>query len=294
MKNRTSFLARRIGTAGILIVALALSLGSLAATPVTAAPPSPQSSISIFLNCPGSIDLAFPGSSGSCYSGNYTGVYNGIAEVPLANLTSDFYLASATGGVKVTFSITDSTSGKLLLSGVGYGAMTGGTCSSPTLVVATKFVPTSNTINSGDKLVASLNTTFTGTGTPAFCSGGSVATLISFKTSVITGSNLPLLSNLLVPGQPLQTTLLSYEGVEENYTNIGGTTITAVVQGVVKNQAGSTIDILSTSITVSPGEKVAAFLAFKTYPSGSYTVTTIAITSSYVPVSNIAVADVVV
>ena len=289
-----SRLPRKIGTAGILLIALGLSLGSFPATQVAASTPSPQSSISIFLSCPGSIDLAVPGSTGSCTSGNYTGVYNGISEIPLSNLTSDFYLASATGGVKVTFSVTDTTSGKLLLSGVGYGAMNGSTCSSPTLVVATKFAPGSNTISPGDKLVASLDTTFTGTGTPAFCSGGSDATLISFKTSVIAGSNQPLLSSLLVPGQPLQTTLLSYEGVEENYTNTGSATVTAVVQGVVKNQAGSTVDILSTSITVSPGSEVTAFLAFRTYPSGSYTVTTIAITSSYVPISTIAVANVVV
>ena len=280
--------------AALLLVALGLSLGTIPASPAAATSPPVQSSISIFLNCPGGIGFAFPASTSSCSSGNYTGVYGGIAEVPLANITSDFYLASATGGVKVTFSVTDGTSGKLLLSGVGYGAMTGGTCSSPTLVVATKFTPTSNTINSGDKLIASLNTTFTGTGTPIFCSGGSDATLISFKTSVLTGSNQPLLSSLLVPGQPLQTTLGSYEGVAENYTNTGSVSLTVFVQGVLKNQAGGTVDILSTSITLPPGAEVTAFLAFKTYPAGSYTVTVVAITTSYVPISNSAVASVVV
>jgi len=269
----------------ILVVALCLTLGSLpVAAPAGAASPSPQASISVYLNCPGSISLAFPASTGSCSSGNFTGVYNGIPEVPLANITSYFYLGSATGGVKVTFSVTDRTSGKLLLSGVGYGAMTGGSCSSPTLIVATRFTPTSNVISSGDSLVASLNTTFTGTGTPTFCSGGTDATLISFETSV-TGTAQPLLSNLLTPGQPLQTTLGGFEGVAENYTNTGTVAITAIVQGVVTNQAGSTVDVLSASITLPASATVTAFLAFKQYPSGTYTVTTVAITSSYVPIS---------
>jgi hypothetical protein len=286
-------LGRKLGIVGILFVALSLSLSSLPAVgPAGAAGASSQATMSIYLNCPGSIALAFPASSGSCSSGNYTEVYNGIAQVPLANLTSDFYLASATGGVKVTFSLTDRTSGKLLLSGVGYGAMTGSTCSSPTLIVPTKFTPTSNVINSGDNLVASLNTTFTGTGTPSFCSGGSGATLISFKTTVLTGTSQPLLSSLLTPGQPVQTTLLSFEGVVENYTNTGSVALTAIVQGVVKNQAGSTVDVLSTSITLSPGATVTSFLAFKQYPSGSYMVTIVAITSSYVPISTSAVAEV--
>jgi hypothetical protein len=221
-------------------------------------------------------------------------VYNGINEIPLANISSIFYLASATGGVKVTFSLTDSTTGKPLFNGVGYGSMSGGTCSSPTLVVATKFVATSNSINSGDKLVAALNTTFTGTGTPTFCSGGSDATLISFKTAVLAGASPPLLSNILTPSQPVQTTLLSFEGVAGNYTNTGSAAITALVQGVVKNQAGSTVDVLTTSITLAPGADVTAFLPFKQYPSGSYTVTTVAITSSFVPISASAVAEVTV
>jgi len=286
-------LVRRLPTVGTVLVALCLLLTSLpVSAPAGATNPSPQATISIYLDCPGGIALAFPASSGSCSSGNYTGVYNGIAQVPLANLTSDFYLAAATGGIKVTFSLTDSTSGKLLLSGVGYGAMAGGTCSSPTLIVPTRFTPTSNVIGSGDKLVASLNTTFTGTGTPTFCSGGSDATLVSFKTEVLTGTSQPLLTSLLVPGQPVQTTLGSFEGVAENYTNTGSLPIAPFVQGVVKNQAGSTIDILSTSITLQPGETVTAFLTFKQYPSGSYTVTIFAITSSYVPISTSAVAQV--
>jgi hypothetical protein len=102
----------------------------------------------------------------------------------------------------------------------------------------------------------------------------------------------PLLSSLLTPGSPAQTTLLGYEGVSENYTNTGGATLTAIVQGVVKNQAGGTVDILSTSITLSPGAKVTAFLAFGKYPSGSYTVTFIAMTSSDVPIAAAAVAEV--
>ena len=291
--QRISRLARRPATSGILVVALCLSLALLpGASPTGAAGTASQASISIYLNCPGSIALAFPATSGSCSSGNYTGVYNGIAEVPLANITSDFYLASATGGVKVTFSLTDRTSGKLLLSGVGYGAMAGGSCSSPTLVTPTKFTPTSNVINSGDNLVASLNTTFTGTGAPRFCSGGSDATLISFKTTVLTGTSQPLLSSLLTPGRPVQTTLGTFEGVAENYTNTGSVALTAIVQGIVKNLAGSTVGIISTSITSSPGATVTGFLTFKQYPSGSYTVTIVAITTSYVPISTTTVAQV--
>lgn len=294
-KQKTLRSAHRFGTAWILFFIVGFALASMPSAGLArATSSSPQSSVSIYLDCPGSVALAFPASTGSCASGNYTGVYNGIDEIPLANITSIFYLASATGGVKVTFSLTDSTTGKLLLNGVGYGSMTGGTCSSPTPIVATKFVASSNTINSGDKLVATLNTTFTGTGSPTFCSGGLDATLVSFKTTVLVGTSPPLLSNILTPGQPVQTTLLSFEGVEQNYTNTGSVAITAIVEGVVKNQAGSTVDILTTSISLAPGAKVAAFLPFKQYPSGSYTVTMVAITSSYVPISASTVAEVTV
>jgi len=291
-RHKTSRLTHRVGVGGVLVFILGLSLVSLPVAGSAGATTSvPQSSISIYLSCPGSIALAYPASTGSCSSGNFTGVYGGVNAIPLANLTSFFYLASATGGVKVTFGLADSTTGKPILSGVGYGSMSGGTCSSPTLVIATKFTPTSNTINSGDKLVATLNTTFTGTGTPTFCSGGLDATLIQFKTSVLAGSNPPLLSSILTPGQPVQTAIGGYEGVAQNYTNTASISITAIVQGVVKNQAGSTVDVLSTSITLAPGEEVAAFLPFKQYPSGSYTVATVAITSSFVPISASAVAE---
>jgi len=289
-QSARSFTPRVLATC-LLVAALTFSLVSVTGNVAEAAGPVVGSSISVYITCPGTISFALQTASGPCGSGNYTGVYTGISQMPVANLTSEFYLASASGGVKVTFNLTDATTGKLLLNGVGYGAIDGGSCSSPSLVIATGFTTSANVINSGDRLEASLNTTFTGTGTPAFCAGGSDATLISFKTAV-PGSAHPLFSSMLNPGKPAQTMLLGYEGVAENYTNPSGVAITAIVQGVVKNQAGNTVDVLSSSITLSPGAEVTAFLAFNKYPSGSYTVTVIALTSSDVPIAAPVVAEV--
>ncbi|HEV2138953.1 MAG TPA: hypothetical protein VGR53_08925 [Nitrososphaerales archaeon] len=201
-----------------------------------------------------------------------------------------FYLASANGGVKVTFSLMDVTTGKLLINGVGYGSISGGTCSSPNLIVPTSFTSSSNALNSGDTVKASLGITFTGTGTPAFCSGGNSATLISVGTTVLLGSNQPLLTTTLSPGTAKQTTLSGFTGVAESYKNTGSVGITAIVVGVLKNFAGSTVDVLTTSVTASPGGNVTAFLPFKQYSPGTYTVAIIAISGSNVPVSTVAQA----
>ena len=291
--RESAHLIQKMFAVGLLIVALALAVVSFPSpAPAEATSQAVQSSVSVYLNCPGSISFAMPSSSGSCTSGNFTGVYLGTAQVPMTNLATYFFMSSATGGVKVTFNLKDVTSGKPILSGVAYGSISGGNCSSSSLVRPANITTTPNTIDSGDKLEASLQTIFTGTGTPTFCSGGSSPTLISITTNVGSGAGSPLLTVLLTPGEPIQTTLAGYKGVAENYTNTGSSSIVALVQGVVKDQAGRTVDVLSTSITLSPGSRVTAFLPFKQYPSGSYFVTTIAMTPTYVPISSSAVAEV--
>ena len=273
----------------LAVVALTL-LPAGNAGQVVASGPSTQSSISVYLNCPNGVSFAEPGAGNSCGSGNYTGVYTGISQAVVANGTSAFYLASATGGVKVTFSVTDLTTGKLLLSGVGYGSMSGGTCASPAVVLPAKAAAETNAINSGDELRSSLNTTFTGTGTPEFCSGGASATLISLDTIVIAGATQPSLTTMLTAGSPYQTTLSGFNGVAQSYVDTGTSSFTAVVVGVVKSSSGSTVDVLVTSVTVSPGTSATAFLKFNQYPTGTYTVSVLAITSSNVPVSTAGVA----
>jgi len=291
--HEPSRLATRIGVVGPLLFALALAFLPLAsAVPAAASGPAAGSSLSVYISCPGVISFGLPNAAGSCTSGNFTGVYTGVGQVPIANLTSEFYLAFATGGIKVTFGLTDMTSGKPLLNGVGYGSIAGGDCSSASLVIATNFVPTSNLISSGDRLQVFLNATFTGTGTPTFCSGGSSATLVSFRTTVSSGAGTPLLTSLLVPGSPTQADLSGFEGVTETYGYTGSASMAAIVQGVLKNQAGATVDVLSTSITLSPGAEVTAFLSFNKYPTGSYTLTIVALTSSEVPISPAAEAEV--
>jgi len=244
-----------------------------------------KSSLSVYLNCPGSILFAEPGASGSCGSGNYTSVYSGISQTIVSNMSAVFFLASATGGVKVTFSLTDVTTGKLLLNGVAYGSMSGGTCGSPAIILPASSIASMNVLNSGDKVNASLDTIFTGTGTPTFCSGGDSATFISVGTTVITGTAQPALTTLLNAGSPYQTTLSGFNGVAESYIDTGSLGLTAVVVGVVKSSSGSIIDVLVTSVSVSPGENATAFLKFNQYQSGTYTVSITAITGSYVPVS---------
>jgi len=268
----------------LAVVALTL-LPAGNAGQVVASGPSIQSSISVYLNCPDGLSFAEPSASTSCGSGNYTGVYTGISQAVVANGASVFYLASATGGVKVTFSVTDVTTGKLLLSGVGYGSMSGGICTSPALVLPAKAVAAANVVNSGDTLRSSLNTTFTGTGTPEFCSGGESATLVSLDTTVIAGAIQPSLTTMLTAGSPYQTTLSGFNGVAQSYVDTGTSSFTAVVVGVVKSSVGSTVDVLVTSVTVTPGTSATAFLRFNQYPSGTYTVSVLAITSSNVPVS---------
>ena len=261
---------------------------------VAASGASVQSSISVYINCPGAISFAEPGASSSCGAGNYTAVYTGISQTVVINKTSVFYLAGSTGGVKVTFGIFDVTTGKPLLNGVGYGFVAGGTCASPSLVTPATVVASTNLINSGDKLRASLNTTFTPTGSnpnlPVYCSGGSNATLVTIGTMVVAGTAQPLLTTMLTAGNPHQTTLSGYSGIAESYTNEGTSSFTAVVIGVVKSSSENTVDVLITSVTVLPGTNATAFLKFNQYPPGAYTVTVLATSSSNVPVSTAEVA----
>jgi hypothetical protein len=248
---------------------------------------SVQSSVSVFLNCP-AISFAAPGASATCGAGNYTAIYSGVSQTFGSTQNSVFYLASATGGVKVTFILTDVTTGKLLINGVGYGSISGGSCTSPSLIVPASFTSSSNTLNSGDTVKVSLGTVFTGTGTPMFCSGGATATLISAGTTVALGANQPLLTTTLTAGRAKQTTLSGFDGVAVSYKNTGSTAVTAIVVGVLKNFAGSSVDVLTTSVAASANANVTAFLPFRQYQPGTYTVTIIAILASNVPVSTVA------
>jgi hypothetical protein len=282
------YLTSGIRSSFTILVTWALILGSLAfPAPAIGTGSAVQSSVSVFLACP-AISFSSPGASASCAAGNYTAVYSGISQTIGSTQNSLFYLASANGGVKVTFGLTDVTTGKLLISGVGYGSISGGTCSAPDLVIPTSFTTTANALNSGDTVKAALGVVFTGTGTPAFCSGGSASTLVSVGTTVALGSSQPLLTTTLTPGRARQTTLSGFTGIAESYKNTGSVSMTAIVVGVLKNFAGSTVDVLTTSVTASPNANVTAFLPFKQYSSGTYTVTIIAIASSDVPVSTVA------
>lgn len=265
--------------------------------PVSAAS-ADQSSISIFVNCPASISFAQPSSSGSCGSGNYTGTWSGIAQTVGSAQDSAFYLSAATGGVKVNYSLIDTTTGKYLVRWAGFGSIAGGTCSSPSEITqATQATSsawyelgTGNVVSPGDKLSATFNIVFTGTGTPTICSGGSSPSLISLDTTADLGQSKPALVTALQAGTAVQTTLGGYAGVSETYLNTGSTAVTAIVLGVLKDPTGRTVDVLSTSITANPGVGVTAFIPFKQYPSGSYTLTLIAITSANVPISTAATA----
>jgi hypothetical protein len=259
---------------------------------VDASGPNVPSAVSVFLTCPSNISFAMPAESGLCGSGNYTGIYSGISQTVVSNQSAAFYLAGDFVGVKVTFGLTDLTTGKLLLNGVGYGSMENGTCSTPTRVVPVSTTVSNYTINSGDTLRAFLNTTFTGTGTPTFCSGGGSPTHFSIGTMVVIGSVQPYLTTTLKAGAPSQTTLSGFPGVAISYFDSGSAGFSAVVVGVVKTSSGSTIDVLITSVTVSPGATTTAFLKLNQYPSGTYEVTVLAVTGSNVPVSTPAVTAV--
>jgi hypothetical protein len=231
------------------------------------------------------VAFALPSASGSCLSGTYSGVYTGFSQALGSTLDAVFYLASASGAVKVTFSVADTNSSKVLVSGVGSGSVSGGTCASPTAIVPSSFNIYSGTINTGDVLQVFVATTFSGTGTPTFCSGGGSATLISMGTAPVVGSTSPVLTTLLTAGRPIQSSLSGYQGVSVSYLNTGSALITALVLGRIRTSAGSTIDVLVTSITLAPNQNVTAFLPFRQYSSGTYTVTVIAVSGSEVPIS---------
>lgn len=278
----------RFRSALTIAVTWAIIFGSMGfSAPVLGTGSAVQSSVSVYLNCP-SVSFASPGATASCGAGNYTAIYSGVSQTIGSTQNSLFYLASATGGVKVTFNLIDATTGKILINGIGYGSISGGTCSTPDLIVPTSFTASSNALNSGDMVKATLGITFTGTGTPTFCSGGTSSTLISVGTTVLLGANQPLLTTTLTAGMARQTTLSGFGGVAESYKNSGSVEVTAIVVGVLKNFAGSTVDVLTTSVTASPNANVTAFLPFKQYASGTYTVTLIAIAGSNVPVSTVA------
>ncbi len=275
---------RTISAAVALLIGAGALLASFGGSGPVSATGSTQSSVSVYLNCPASITFALPAATGPCSGGNFTAIYSGVSQIVNTARGIVFYLSTATGGVKVTFSLTDQTTGKLLISGVGYGSMNSTSCSTPDLVVPASTNPTSNELNSGDTVKASFGIVFTGTGTPTFCSGGAKATLVSVGTTVAAGSGA-VLDTTLTAGTPQQSTLSGFNGVSETYTNNGGSSLTVFVVGTVKNSAGSTIDLLSTSITLTSGGTTTAFLPFKQYPSGTYTVTVMAITTSNVAVS---------
>lgn len=289
----------RLGLASSLILLLGLLLaptGGVSGAAVTNI--AAQSSISVYVSCPSSVAFSSPLAAGTCPAGNFTAVagYTGVSQVVASNLTSLFYLASAQGGVKVAFSVTDITTGKPLIQGVAYGAPSGGTCANPNLVTPFSTTVSNNEVNSGDTLNLTLDLFFTPNGapsTPAFCSGGSGSTLVALGTTVAPGQGEPLATSTLVAGNARQSSLSGYNGVSETYSNLGSSTVTAVVIGVLKGAAGDTVDILHTSVTVSPGENATAFFPFvKSYPSGSYTLTAIAVSVSYVPLSTSSVATV--
>lgn len=284
-KQRNRDLARTLFAAGLLVTLSVLSMTTAVGLPAVASGPSTQTTTSIYLVCPGGVSFASPASSGSCSAGNFTGTYTGLAVTPVANLTSEFFLASATGGVKVTFSLVDVTTGKDLVQEVAYGSIAGGTCASPSVVVPTSFTSDSNPMNSGDIVKASVNAIFTGTGTPTFCSGGPKSTLVSFVSDIQTGSSPPLLTTMLTAGAASQTTLSGFEGVSDSYTNTGAATLSVVVLGVVHSASGATVRILSTSVTLSAGAQVTAFLTFGSLPPGQYTVVVIALSTTDVPIS---------
>ena len=172
----------------------------------------------------------------------------------------------------------------------------GGDCTAPTKVLGnvTVVVGTSAVIASGDTLKAFLNITFTGTGNPVFCSGGSSATLMSVQTTPVTGTTTPLLTTTLTAGRAHQSSLLGYTGVSISYVNTATVAVNAIVYGVVRNGAGNIVGHVITSISPTPGQNVTAFLTLYGFPSGTYDVTAIAVTPTNVPLSTPATAVVTV
>ena len=284
-RRRSIDLARTLLAAWLLVVLSIFSGATAVALPVYASGSSAQTTTSIYLVCPASVSFASPSSSGSCTAGNFTGTYTGLTVTPMSNFTSEFFLAAATGGVKVTFNLVDVTTGKDLIQEVAYGSIAGGTCANPSVVVPTSFTSYSNPINSGDAVKASVDAIFTGTGTPMFCSGGGRATLVSFVSGIQTGSSPPLLTTLLTAGVASETTLSGFEGVSVSYVNTASTSLSVVVLGVVHGASGVTVAILSTSVTLSTGAQVTAFVPFGNLPSGQYTVVVIALSTTDVPIS---------
>jgi hypothetical protein len=272
----------------VLVLALA-SEGGMA----TASAPGVQSTLSFYLSCSTSMSFAAPASASSCGGGTYSAIYSGVGEAAGQNRTSRIYMAEATGGVKVTFNLTDATTGSLVFKGVAYGTVSGGTCSAPSAISPTSFQTSSVTVGSGDRLALSLGIVFTGTGTPTLCSGGASATLFSIGTTVVSGSSQAVLTTALTAGTPYQTTLEGFSGVAVIYTDTGNSPLTAFLYGDVHNSAGATVGVVTTSVATSPGVGATAFLALpQGLPSGTYTINIVAVTSTDIPVSTSQVATV--
>ena len=272
-----------IGLALVLVM-VAATFPSGGAPEVDASSPM-YSSMSFYLNCRSGLAFALPSESGACGSGNYSAVYNGVSQIVDSPQRFVFYLASAQGSIVVTYSVTDETSHNLLARGSGYGSISGGTCANPSVSMPSTLSSSSNLISSGDKLQVFFNATFTGTGTPMFCSGGASASLIGLRTIPVTGSNLPKLTTVLSAGTPKQTVLSGHPGVSVTYTSTVGVSMTAVVIGILKAPNGNVVDVLTTSVMVPQFYFATAFLPLGSYATGTYSITIIAITGSQVPIS---------
>lgn len=292
-----SGLVRRTGV--LVAVALLLLAATLSSAPGfearAQAPASDpvQSWVSFYVNCPTSVSFAPASGASSC--GNVTSslVWSGIAQTVGSSQNANFYLAGASGGVRVSYSVKDQTSNATVVSGDAYGTMNGGSCSSPAHLIgnASTFTNSGGIISSGDSLSAKLVVYFTGTGTPALCAGGSGGSAIIVPTTIQTGSATPLLTTTISAGFPSQGVLGGFVGVSITYTSTVGKPLNVSIYGDVKNSAGSVVVLEATNVQIQANGQVTAFISLFNVSPGNYNVVIVAEVNG-VPVSTSASAGV--
>jgi len=123
-----------------------------------------------------------------------------------------------------------------------------------------------------------------------FCQAGSTTNcpvLVSAPTFAVGGAGGTLGTGTLTPGTASQTTLAGYPAVQIAFTNTISSPLTAVAFGVVKNAQGQIVDVTTSTIQFSASGSATAYLALAGLPSGTYTVSVFAVSSTNVVVSSV-------
>jgi hypothetical protein len=179
-----------------------------------------------------------------------------------------------------TASICGTIVGAILTNNNGAGA---GTFTVPSTI---QTASGSQAVSSGQSYSVQLQPvgqTYIALASPPIFTPGSVSTTSCNTTSCLTAS-----------GGSSSTTVGINKAVQTSFTNTSNAPITAIVYGVVHNAAGQTVYYTTATITAAAGGSVTAYDIIAGLPSGTYSVTIFAVSTSGTAISTTSTATVTI